>query len=284
MMKQLIVVIILWMTICSCHSEQKKIKAIQTQEENVQVLLIGSSHWNNYQQVGADVAQTNEIDILSQKYQNELEVIANKIVEFNPDKIFVERTLNYQPKLDSLYNLYKNTQWGEKRRNEIYQLGFRVANKLNHKKVYGIDYRNTSFPYDSLMKAIKKANQNDLISKFKQDIQKYEDDYNVLVREERPLIEIFAHLNDSEERKMDVDWYLSGANQGGDINDNIGSFLASEWMKRNIYSYGLIQKYVEEKDKRIMILMGASHIAVRENLISYNSNWQTVELKDIVEL
>ncbi len=30
--------------------------------------------------------------------------------------------------------------------------------------------------------------------------------------------------------------------------------------------------------------MGASHIAVLENLISYNSNWQTVELKDIVEL
>jgi len=283
MKKQVTILTAILVTLYSCKYEQEKANHNQTEQEKFQVLLIGSSHWNNFQQDGFDVAQTNEIDILSDKYQNEVESIANKIVKFKPDKIFVERTIEYQPKLDSLYNLYRSSQWGEKKRNEIYQLGFRVANKLNHKSVYGIDYRNTSFPYDSLMKSMEVANQDKLISKFKRDIEKYEEDYNALVKEGRSLVDILNFLNDTEQRRMDVDWYLSGANQGGVIDNNIGSFLASEWIKRNIFTYGLIQKYVEEKDERIMILMGASHIAVLENLINYNSNWETVELKEIVK-
>jgi len=283
MKKQLIAVVTFLISIFSCSVyEKEKTHHNQFEGEKLQVLLIGCSHWAKYQQRGYDVAQTNQIDILSEKYQKELELIVNKITEFGPDKIFVERTLDDQPELDSLYNLYKNSDWGQNRRNEIYQLGFRAAKALNHKRVFGIDYH-ILLPFDSLMKAMEIANHNKLISKFKNDTEKYEEDYNFLVKEQKSLFDIFNFLNAAEHRKTDIDFYLSGANKGGAIDNNIGSFLASEWIKRNIYTYGLIQKYVEEKDERIMILMGASHIAVLDNFISYNPNWKTVELKQIIE-
>ncbi len=270
-------------TIISCqNSTDRKPTEGQVESNKVQVLLVGSSHWNNYRQGGFDIAQTNEIDILSEDYQKELESIANKIAKFGPDKIFVERTLAYQPKLDSLFNLYKNTNWGQDKRNEIYQLGFRVASKLNHKQIFGIDYRNTSFPYDSLMSAMTIANQEKLIHKFNLDIEEYENQYNGLVNDKASLIDIFNFLNNKEQRRINLDWYLSGANQAGTIDNNIGSFLASEWIKRNIFSYGLIQKYVEEKDKKIMVLMGAGHIAVLENLINSKSDWKTIELEQLI--
>ncbi|QCE42977.1 DUF5694 domain-containing protein [Psychroserpens sp. NJDZ02] len=279
--------LIIGLVLVSCNTKQgnntlddekKQLDTIKTE-----VLLVGTSHWNNYKKAGFDVTQTNEIDILSATYQKDLNDIANKIAAFKPDKIFVERTLDYQPKLDSLLNLYKTTKWGTDKRNEIYQLGFRVAKTLKQDRVYGIDFRNTQFPYDSLMKAMELAKQTTLISSFNADIKHYESNYNTLVSEQRSLKDILYFLNDDKQRQLDLSWYLEGANKGGDLNSTVGSFLASEWIKRNIYSYGLIQKYTQSKDNRIMILMGASHIAVLKQLISVNTEWKTVELKAIME-
>lgn len=256
----------------------------QVQDKKVQVLLVGTSHWGNYQKKGLDVAQTSEVDILSDQYQKELAFIADKIAAFNPGKIFVERPLTYQPKLDSLYQLFRsNENWGKDKRNEIYQLGFRVAAKLAHQKVYGIDYRDASFPFDSLMVAMSEAGQESLINEFMTVIKGVEDKYNLLVREKKSLMDIFRFLNGKEERRYDLGWYINGASKAGVIDNYIGSFLASEWIRRNIYSYGLIQKYLEKEDQRIMILMGASHMAVLENLIGYNTKWEIVELTDIVD-
>ncbi|MDB0037767.1 DUF5694 domain-containing protein [bacterium] len=265
----------------SCGESNEK-KSPDTETEKLQVLLIGGSHWDNYEQAILDEAQTNEVDILSERYQTELEQITQKIAEFNPDKIFVERTLDFQPKLDSLYELYKSSDWGDTQRNEIYQLGFRAASKLNHIQVYGVDYTNTTTQCDSLMYAKEIANQKSLNNTFKLNFGEYESLYRFLIKDKKPLMDIFAFLNNPEQRKLDIDWYLSGANSAGAPYNETGSFFASEWIKRNVYTYGLIQKYVDESDKRIMILMGASHVAMLEHLMESNSTWETVELEAIM--
>ncbi|WP_438712842.1 DUF5694 domain-containing protein [Aquimarina muelleri] len=61
------------------------------------------------------------------------------------------------------------------------------------------------------------------------------------------------------------------------------TFLASEWIRRNLHIYSKIQKQVTEKDERIMIFLGSSHIAFLKDFIDYNPNWKTVELKEIME-
>lgn len=249
----------------------------------VQVLLVGTSHWGNYQQADLDVVQAEEIDILSDQYQSQLDEIVSKIVEFNPTKVFVERTVKYQPKLDSLYNLYKTSDWGKKKRNETIQLGFKIAKKLDHNKVYGIDYRDTSFPYDSLIKVMKTTHQESLLTKFENEIKTIEKEYNELVNNKIPLKDILYYHNNKNRRKFDLGWYISQATKVGKVDNHIGAFLASEWVKRNIYSYSIMQKYTTPEDDRIMVLMGASHIAVFENLIGYNTNYEVVELQDILE-
>lgn len=280
-MKNLYLLIVIALFSCTKDNNSKIVS--EKEKPEVEVLLLGLSHWNNYKSAGLDVAQTDELDILSDQYQKDLNEIIEQIVAFNPDKIFVERPVSYQPKLDSLYNLYKTTDWGKNYRNEIYQLGFKTASKLNHTKVYGVDYRETSFPYGKLMAAMKEAKQDKLIKDFNDDIALFEKSYNKLVTEKKPLKDFIYFMNDKEQRKSDLNWYINGANKGGLLENTTGSFLAAEWIKRNIYTYGYMQKYVEPKDDKIMIIMGASHIAVLDNLISYNKKWKTVELKDIME-
>lgn len=282
----LILGVIITLTSCNAQSTNEtknQNKKKEKKSSKIQVLLVGTSHWDNYKQADLDVAQADEIDILSDQYQRELDEIVTKIVEFKPTKVFVERTVTYQPKLDSIYNLYKTSDWGKKSRNEILQLGFKVAKRLDHNRVYGIDYRETSFPFDSLMKVMKAAKQEVLISEFEKDIMKYEKEYNTLVYNKTPLKDILYYLNDEEQRKSDFGWYINKATQAGEVDNQVGAFLGSEWVKRNIYSYSIMQKYITHEDQRIMVLMGASHIAVFENLIEYNPDWQVVELKDVVE-
>lgn len=131
------------------------------------------------------------------------------------------------------------------------------------------------------MEAMKAAGQEELISKTQESIKNYEMTYNEIVKNQMPLKEIFKFLNNEEQRQDNLGWYFNIVNRGGSLDDFSGSFLASEWIRRNLYSYAIIQKYVEPEDERIMILMGAGHTAVFHDLISYNPDWRIVPLENI---
>ena len=73
------------------------------------------------------------------------------------------------------------------------------------------------------------------------------------------------------------------ANQAGKKDNFIGAYLASEWYKRNLYMYSLIQKSTSLKDDKIMILAGASHIGMFKDFIDKNPEWRTKELKEIMK-
>ncbi|WP_298759651.1 DUF5694 domain-containing protein [uncultured Psychroserpens sp.] len=265
----------------NCKNENKSNN--DNKQNKTEVLLIGTSHWNNYEKEGQDVAQTLEVDILSKDYQEEVDKISEAIKNFNPHKIFVEVRPESQYRLDSLYQLYINTDWGSEKRNEIFQLGFRTAKKLNHKRVYGIDYRGTQFPYDSVVTVMKNSGQESLIESLDDDMKYFEEASKQMVSQKKSLKEILHYYNSPEYRQINYGWYLNKINKGGDLNNNIGSFLTSEWIKRNVYSYGQIQKQMTASDKRIMVLMGAAHISVMESFIAYNPDWKVVELIDIID-
>jgi hypothetical protein len=47
--------------------------------------------------------------------------------------------------------------------------------------------------------------------------------------------------------------------------------------------YANVQKQIDNNDKRIMILLGASHIAIFKNFIELNPEWKIIELKEIMK-
>ena len=135
------------------------------QTKQAELLLIGTFHFHN---PGADLAKMKTFDVMTPKVQAELEIITNKISQFAPDKIFVEWSSDDQAGLDELYTQYLGGKYEEyikakypapKRsdfflKNEIIQLAFRAGKKAELTKIYALDYNKTSFPYDSVMKAM----------------------------------------------------------------------------------------------------------------------------------
>ena len=68
----------------------------------------------------------------------------------------------------------------------------------------------------------------------------------------------------------------------GQPDDFSGPQLSSEWFKRNLYMWSLIQKNTTESDERIMVLIGGSHAAIMELSINENDRWKVRELQEIM--
>lgn len=242
-----------------------------------QILLIGTFHYSN---PGLDVAQLNSFNIMSEKSQKELEIMSDKIKKFGPDKIFVEWEYRKQADLDKFYN--KNTDSLFKtNKSEITQLALRTAKKLNHKKLYGMNYY-TSFPYDSLMMAMEKANQKDLMEKNKVSTENFEKTHNEKISK-NSLQEIMLYYNKKQAENENVQWYLEIANRAGNPDDFSGQSLVANWYKRNLYMYSFIQKLTESTDNKIMVLVGAGHAALIREFIAHDPQFELVELSTVLK-
>ncbi|WP_289057248.1 DUF5694 domain-containing protein [uncultured Flavobacterium sp.] len=247
------------------------------QTKKKQILLVGTFHYAN---PGLDVAQLNSFDILSEKSQKELEIMSDKIKKFGPDKIFVEWEFNEQSDLDKFYN--KNTDSLFKtNKNEITQLALRTAKKLNHKKLYGMNLY-TSFPYDSLLMSMEKANQQDLLKRNNEWKKRNEKDHNERITKSS-LQELMLHYNKKETENKNIQWYLEVANRAGNPDDFTGASLVSNWYKRNLYMYSLIQKLTESTDNKIMVLVGAGHAALIREFITHDPEFEIVDLATVLK-
>lgn len=285
-MKRNIIILILSFLVLACINSQNKM-----QKENLEtsaskeVLLIGTMHYNN---PGQDVAKTKSFDVLKEKYQLELDQISSNIKKYNPTKIFVEWPYDEQEELDSLYKQYIIGEYFNNDslsdfylKNEIFQLAFRVAKENNLEKVYGIDY-STEFPFEEVMDDISNSKQLKLQAQI-QEIFKWAEKIDNKIESGISLTELTYYVNSKEFRNYSNNWHNNLMLLAGKPNDFSGPFLTSEWYKRNLYMWSLIQKQTIESDERIMVLVGGSHAALIELLIEQNKNWKIKELIEIME-
>ena len=101
------------------------------------ILTLGTFHFDRSMD-GSDIIAKKHIDITSATNQLQLDSLIHILKDFNPTKIAVEWKPRSQKKLDSLFSEYKKGKW-KLRKNEAYQIGFRLAKLLGHKKVYCVD-------------------------------------------------------------------------------------------------------------------------------------------------
>lgn len=248
------------------------------QAKKKQILVIGTFHFEN---PGHDVAQFNSFDVMTPKSQKELENIANKIKAFSPDKIFVEWPYEKQASLDKFYSRNADSLISKKG-DEIVQVALRSAKKLNHKRLYAIDYNQTVFPYDSLMSEMKKAKQDGLIQQSDAAMKKYETAENKRIAT-YTLTQMLLEHNKPQEDHENIGWYLSIANRGGGNGNFTGAYLVSEWYRRNLYMYSLLQRLTDADDDKVMVILGAGHTAMLREFIKYDNTFEIVELKDILK-
>ena len=216
------------------------------------VLILGTFHMAN---PGHDIYNMKVDDVLSPKRQEEMTQLIEVLKRFRPTKIAVEAditgktvTREYADYLAGKYTLS---------RNEIDQVGYRLAKELGHKMVYAVDV-DGDWPQ---MRVANYAKANGLSEKFDAMMAntgrwaKEENDYLA----SHTVLEMMEYLNSDSMAAKGVALYSAYA-RFGEPWEYAGPDLLASWYQRNIRIYHNIGALVESPSDRILVIYGAGHL------------------------
>lgn len=256
------------------------------------VMVLGVFHFDD---AGLDdYKPVHQVDIHSEKRQAEIHDLVNKLKDFRPTKIGLEFKYKAMARMDSLYTLFRDGQF-DLPANEIYQLGFRLADLSELQRVYGIDAPGENYPAISSLsqekyqgKAAKytqlglaeKPNTTIWYSKY-QELYQYEDSLKM----EIPFEEYLLYLNSPERITTGhgqylVDSFKFGFGREGDF---FGADMKTRWYNRNLRILQNIYRIIDSVDDRVVIIIGAGHLPILKHAIISSPELEWVEVADYLE-
>lgn len=239
------------------------------------IAILGTFHFAGTN----DLAATTIDSIFSEKRQQELEDLTDKISRYQPTKILIEWEPKYKTETDEELNDYLEGNFTLKK-NEVYQIGFRLAEKTGIKELYPIDYPMNLG--DSLLEEyiVRKELLNDF-QEFMINLQNYSQQESEYLKN-NTLLDYFKKFNSDEADNWNRNLYLEALPKLSNETANPILEFASNWYKRNIFIMGEIDNVIE-KDDRILVLIGSGHRAILKELYSNRSNVEYVEIKSFLE-
>ena len=245
--------------------------------EKAKVLILGTYHFG---ECGGHLINHEVEDVTTDKKQDEIKEVIKKLAQFKPNKIAVESKKEKEKELNEIYSEYcTNNSYAYNEaishRSEIVQLGFRLGQMFNHTKIYPIDY-SVDLPGQVFQYAEKNCTK--LYEGFMKEIKECGISQNELMKS-NTVIEILRYFNDPQRISNEhSDLYLHLA-QVGAGDTYYGVDMLTEWYRRNLYILGNLQSVAEPGD-RILVIYGAGHCKVLQNLVRDYNKFELVDALD----
>lgn len=148
--------------------------------------------------------------------------------------------------------------------------------------MYAFDYM-LDEPNDSIMVAIQKANQTELMGEIQKDFGEYGQILISKFQEEKSIKKLLLFLNNKDIEYRINSGYISLFNRVGGREDFSGSYFVSERFKRNLYMYSLIQKQIEKTDERILVIVGSQHSSGFRDFMKYDKSLKEIPLETVLK-
>ncbi|MFN8547475.1 MAG: DUF5694 domain-containing protein [Candidatus Eisenbacteria bacterium] len=222
------------------------------------VMLLGTFHFDN---PGHDAVKFTPIDVMLPEQQEYVVDLARRLSDFAPTKVVLE----YPSSRDSLINArYADYIAGrlELPRNEIYQLGFRVARLRKHARVYGFDaaLREHPSPLWEYLGTDSLAGR-----KFDALIQSESSRLQAL-HSTASLKEVLAQCNDPREDDRNKGFYMLLNPVAAESGQFLGADVSADWWQRNLRMYALLQ-LLATPGERLLVIAGSGHTALLRDFL-----------------
>lgn len=267
------------------------------EKKKIQVAVLGTFHFGENE----DYVDANFTDLLNPLRQKEIDVLNDKLVKFNPNKIFVENT----PDVQAYWNkVYFDWQKGilpnkETEISEVFQIGIKLAAKINNP--FGVFCVNYMHPESSRRTMFPKNKKDSLYYSYSYNLNKFKPDLNAYfklnpiaqiefqsfykdfekLKSKKTLKEHLIELNNDENLKklhyFNVLGYLDN-----DLN-GVGAELTSKEYFRNLMILKNIYSHFKPTDERVLIIIGAGHSAILKSMIASHPLLELVEIKKILK-
>lgn len=189
-----------------------------------QVMVVGLFHFAN---PGRDMFNVRMDDVLAERRQAEVARIAEGLARFAPTAVMVEWP---QAVTDERYAAYRAGTL-EPSRNEVVQLGFRLAKRMKLERVHGID-ADGEFPFEPVRKFAdahgRGAQLDAVLAGVGQEVQAL----NQRI-EQGSIGAVLRYMNVPERTLRSHGFYIDVLRYG-EGDEQPGAALASAWYARNL--------------------------------------------------
>ena len=240
-----------------------------------EVLVLGVYHMSN---PGHDIFNTEADDVLAPKRQAEIAQLIEVLKRFHPTKIAIEADVGSQ-RVGREYSDYLAGKYTLSR-DEIDQIGYRLARELGHKTVCPVD-ADGEFPYQRLVnyaKASGRSKELDAVMAGWSGMVKAQNAYLA----SHTVLETLLYRNADEKVADDVGFYYR-AGQVGEPNDWAGADLVSDWFRRNMHIYSNVVQLVDSPNERVLVIFGAGHLGWLQHDFARNPNLRLRKLAEFVK-
>jgi hypothetical protein len=232
-----------------------------------QILILGTYHMAN---PGLDSTNLQADDVLSAQRQAEIADVTERLARFAPTKIAVEAPY-HEARVPTAYADYRSGKY-TLGRNEVEQLGFRLAQHLDLSTVYPVDYpmfmsgltpseienqkpSGEPKPQETTPAKPQKLSREDLLLR------------NSTVRE------YLLHVNSSDMIRADQTGYLNMLLPDKTSPAIYGrADLVTNWYKRNLRILANLNRVVDTGKDRVLLIIGSGHLAILRQLVN-DSNY-----------
>ncbi|MFL5381350.1 MAG: DUF5694 domain-containing protein [Longimicrobiaceae bacterium] len=238
-----------------------------------QVLVLGAYHFDN---PGLDLVKVDIPDVATPAKQAEVAAVVEALARFRPTKIAVEARQESARRLDSLYAAFRAGRH-ELARSEVQQLGFRLAHRFGHARVYPIDVGG-DLPFDALMRYAA-VHDTPFVARFQRLIGQIGAEQARMHRESS-IGAILRAENDPSRIEWGHRQYVEMARVGAG-DGYAGADVLAKWYERNIRIFANLQRLAEPGD-RILVIFGAGHAAILRQLIAADSHLELLDVREFL--
>jgi len=240
-----------------------------------EVMILGTYHMAN---PGADLHNLKADDVLVEKRQNELAAVAAGLAKFKPTKVAVEQPVDDgAPAKLAKYHDYVDGKLGDSR-NEVVQVGYRLAKTMKLPDVYGIDV-DGDFPFEAVQKFAADGH-----AQLAKRLEQLGADVDRMLKELDATLKAgtvssgLRFMNDPK-RIVEGNAFYSTLLEYGAGKDQPGAALLTAWQSRNNQICARLVQ-LAAPDDRIVVLYGSGHAFLLRRCVQDLPGYKLVEPND----
>ena len=230
----------------------------------VQVMLLGTYHFAN---PGKDVIKQDFDDVLQPKRQTEIEDLVRRLALWKPDRVAVEWPWSFTDSTAARYARYRAGTLTPSR-NEVVQLGFRIAASLGQSAVYPID-DDSFLDFNDSLKALNAR---------RPEFKRVGDSITAVLQADAKSTNawmrtttIVQHL-----QRLNSDASLHGGNSlgmfggflgAGEDNNYGGPQFLAKWYERNFDMAHNLTRISAPGVRKILLIVGVGHVPPLRNIL-----------------
>jgi hypothetical protein len=230
------------------------------------VLILGTFHFDN---PGRDAYKPKyTFDLFSEEGQKQLAELHARLAEFAPTKILVEQPSDQQASLDRSYAAYRQGK-SQDVANEVFSVGFALAKRLGHEKVYAFDAEAEWLPTapdteEAMQGEAERIGKlafldDPVLELYHKAAAKQEEVEQALTLRQR--LRLMNHPDLLRASHGAYFFFASFRVNDGEAFPGPDGF-ASAWHNRNLRMFSNVQRLANTPEDRLLVIVGAGHVPI----------------------